>query len=283
MIDDPVLVVARAAHFAALAALVGIPLFRRCVADVTVDWLGVAAALAWGSALVWFLAVAAGIGEGWADAFDPSHVAAVALFSEFGRVWLARIAVLTALLALGMRASHERLRLGLGLAAAASLALTGHATVGGAGMSEFGGRLVHGMADAVHAMCATGWLGGLVALGLTARRANGAALADALPRFSRLGYVLVAGILVSGCVNAAMLIETPRGLVTTDYGRLLLAKLALVAAMLGLALVNRLLLTPRIQRAAASRLFGWTVTAETGLGAAVLATVAVLGTLQPHT
>jgi putative copper resistance protein D len=287
VIEDSILIAARAAHYFALSVLVGVPLFQRCVGTRTSGGLGAMALLALVSALVWFLAVAAGMGWGWADVLDPRHVLAVATDTDFGRVWLVRLAVLALLVGLSLPAAaagrHQGLVLGGAALAAASLALSGHAASGN-GTGDAALRMIHGLADAAHALCATAWVGGLVALTFHARDAEmRAALAAALPRFSRLGYVLVAGVVFSGVVNSLMLVATVRDLLATSYGRLLLAKLALVAAMVGLAVLNRFVLTPRIARAeeGATRLFRWSVALETGLGAAVMAAVAVLGTWHP--
>jgi putative copper resistance protein D len=98
--------------------------------------------------------------------------------------------------------------------------------------------------------------------------------------------VLVAAIVASGLVNAWFLIG-PSGLpqlVGDPYGRALLAKLALFAAMLALAAANRWHLAPALRRepgrtglAALRR----SITAESLAGIGVLALVAWLGTLEP--
>ena len=62
-------------------------------------------------------------------------------------------------------------------------------------------------------------------------------------------------------------------LIASDYGRLLAVKLALVAALLALALRNRVALTPAVARgeAAAARALSRAVRAEILIGLAVLA------------
>ena len=47
-----------------------------------------------------------------------------------------------------------------------------------------------------------------------------------LPRFSHVGYAAVTLLLASGCTNALVLLPRPEALITTDYGRVLLVKIA---------------------------------------------------------
>ncbi len=117
------------------------------------------------------------------------------------------------------------------------------------------------------------------------------ALHDALARFSGLGSLIVAAIVVSGLVNSWFLVGPTRleGLWMTFYGRLLLVKLALFAGMLGLAAVNRFRLTPAlggalghsVDPAGAIKALRASVGLELTAGITVLAAVAWLGTLAP--
>jgi putative copper export protein len=127
-----------------------------------------------------------------------------------------------------------------------------------------------------------GWVGGLFCLAQVLRRAMAGDLGAAdlrvvLSRFSRLGYWLVALLLISGCINALVLVPRPDSLVTSDYGRVLLVKLGLVLIMVAFALYNRIVLVGR----ADARTLWHSVVAEQGIGLAVLASVALLGTIHP--
>ena len=97
-------------------------------------------------------------------------------------------------------------------------------------------------------------------------------------------------LIATGLVNAWLLVgpSAVGGLVTTLYGRLLLAKLALFAAMLGLAALNRYRLTPAFNRAIAAddpagalRALRLSLAVETGCAGTILAIVAWIGTLEP--
>ena len=53
------------------------------------------------------------------------------------------------------------------------------------------------------------------------------AVRAALSRFSRIGYWAVALLLISGCVNAVILVPSFDRLLGSDYGRMLLVKIGL--------------------------------------------------------
>jgi putative copper resistance protein D len=192
---------------------------------------------------------------------------------------------LVLLLRLAPGRRYWRTLAGLGAIGLGALAWGGHgaADPGAAGV-------VHAIADVIHLLAAGTWLGALLCfvLLLTSDRAA-EAQHQALKRFAGIGSAAVAAILASGLVNGWFLVG-PRhldGLIATDWGRLLLVKLALFAAMLALAALNRLRLTPRLEAsltgdpAAALSALRRSVALESALGLGVLALVAVLGVLAP--
>ncbi|HUE19084.1 MAG TPA: CopD family protein, partial [Stellaceae bacterium] len=113
----------------------------------------------------------------------------------------------------------------------------------------------------------------------------------AAQRFSALGIAAVGALLATGIINATYLVGSLAGFFGTDYGRLLLLKIALFALLVGIATFNREVLTPRLhlnprgskQREASTALRNLRNNSvlEAGLGLAVLAIVALLGTLVP--
>ena len=150
-------------------------------------------------------------------------------------------------------------------AAAATWSLIGHSRSGGA-------PLLMVPVDAAHLCCAAVWLGGLVAL-----LASGRALAaTAVRRFSTVAMTCVAVLVATGVVQAWRRVGTSAALADTGYGRLLVGKLALVAATLAAAgLVRRRLRAtrrPGIRRG---------VLVEAALGTAVLAVTSVLVVTEP--
>jgi putative copper resistance protein D len=100
-----------------------------------------------------------------------------------------------------------------------------------------------------------------------------------------LAIASVTVLLAGGVVNTWFLAGTVPALVGTGYGRLLLAKIGLFIAMLIVAAVNLLRLTPRLAAGGAVlRTVGRLRTnagIETALGLGVIAIVSVLGTVPP--
>jgi len=219
------------------------------------------------------------------DALTADVLMTVIDETQFGEVMIVRAGFaicIAACLAYDRATIAQWLGLMAALALVASLAWTGHAgaTVGAMGY-------LHLAADALHLTAAAAWLGGLVPLILllaATRRNNAIPLAcDAVGRFSTLGIISVMTLILSGLINSAILVGSFRALITTSYGQLLLLKLALFTAMLALAAVNRLLLTPRLARHGDGALHGLTRNSsiELALGLAIFAIVGLLGTLHP--
>ncbi|MGY1738672.1 copper resistance CopC/CopD family protein [Geodermatophilus sp. SYSU D00684] len=94
---------------------------------------------------------------------------------------------------------------------------------------------------AVHVAAMALWLGGLAALlaGLLRPGVEAGELAAALPRWSRIASGSVAALVVTGVVQSVREVGSPAALVSTTYGWILLAKLALVLLLLAAAGVSR--------------------------------------------
>lgn len=226
----------------------------------------------------------------------PVDLATVALLlggSATGTAWIVRmVALAVALLcALASRGGGRSLA---GVAAGGAVALATLAWTGHGAMDEGTAGWVHLLADIVHMLAGGAWVGALLGLILLVVRAGDAAhlraTHGALHGFAATGTVLVACVVATGLVNAALLVGVagmPR-LFTTLYGQLLLAKVALFGAMLALAALNRFRLTPAFDRAItlgdtarARGALRRSLMSETGCAVAILALVAWLGTLEP--
>lgn len=95
-------------------------------------------------------------------------------------------------------------------------------------------------ADALHVGAVSVWLGGLVVLALALLRYTDAdTLAATVQRFSRIALVAVIVIVVSGAFQAVRQVGTLNALTSTDYGRLLLAKLVAFAGLVVVAAFSR--------------------------------------------
>jgi putative copper resistance protein D len=239
-------------------------------------WVWSALVVTFVSGVIWLLLVSADIlGLSILDAAVHGGAWSVLGETRFGTVLSLRLLLgaCTAALLLWPRTNS--------LAFVALLAWIGHA-----GAATGAGATAHLASDVAHLVAAAAWLGGLPAFALLLAWSRKAAGRDefavhATARFSALGMVSVATILVSGVVNSWFLLSGPRDLWATDYGRLVLLKILLFVAMVGTAAVNRFRLTPRLPAAGALRSLRRNSLAETALGVAVLLVVGVMGTMEP--
>jgi putative copper resistance protein D len=199
---------------------------------------------------------------------------------------LGLIVVLVAvLLALGRSARdprQSRLAIVAAVIAAAylgSLAWVGHAVAGNE-TDDFD-RIV---ADVAHLLAAGAWLGALPALVhfLASTHALDA-VTQATRRYSNLGMASIGVLVASGLVNAWYQVGGVPALIGTEYGQLLLAKLGLFSAMLGLAATNRGVLTRRLARGdrAALPLLRRNAVLEIAAGIGVVTIVGGLGVTVP--
>ena len=291
---DELLVASRAVHFAALALLLGAPFFRLMISPPGPALQSssghaielAAAVVAVLSTLGWFVGVAASMAGGWSDALAPDTLQAVTFDTRFGRLWMARLAGLAMILVIHAVSRPVPAR-DVGLvflagAVGASLVGTGHGTAGAGALGP-----LHAVADVAHLLCAMGWIGGLACLAQVLRAAacgelDAGVLRVVLPRFSRVGYWLVALLLISGCINALVLLPRLDSLVTSAYGRVLVVKVGLALIMVAFAVYNRVVLAPHAIPAKTGACTLWrSVMAEQGVGLLVLASVALLGTIHP--
>jgi copper transport protein len=130
--------------------------------------------------------------------------------------------------------------------------------------------------DVIHVAAASVWLGGLLALGLALRRADGDPR-RLVCRFSNIAVVSVAVLGITGVVRAIAELHSVSQLWTTGYGRALIVKTALLAALVGLGWMNRYRLIPGLRLDALRR----NVVAELVLFAGLIVAVAVLTDLRP--
>jgi copper transport protein len=97
------------------------------------------------------------------------------------------------------------------------------------------------IANLVHTFAMTVWLGGLVLILVSLRRAERAAdLAAVLPRFSRVALAAVATLVTTGIYMAWREVGSIEALTSTTFGRLLLVKLSGVVVLVLVGNVARL-------------------------------------------
>jgi putative copper resistance protein D len=311
---DP-LIWARAIHIAATMLVAGVVLFAVFVAApawrgaagnavaievrarlAVMAWIGLALAAIAGVA--WLVLTAAGMsGLPAPQVFDDGVLWTVLSQTTFGRAWLVRSVVACALAATlpTLLSPRDRKSPWLEIAAvvlaaafAGALAWSGHAA-GGLG----GEAIIHPAADVLHLIAAAAWVGALLPLIVlfAAAGTDDASLAmarTATTRFSILGIVSVGTLLVTGIVNTYYLAGSVPALLHTEYGRLLLIKIALFPAMVAIATINRFWLTPQLLQHAdiaacrdALRKLRRNAAVEVSAGTVIIAIVATLGTMPP--
>lgn len=167
----------------------------------------------------------------------------------------------------------ERVRLGLLVVVAAAAAVmladvdTSHATAGGL-------PRLNGAFQWLHALGVGVWIGGLAALLIGIRGASPEVSAHAVRRFSELAGGALAVVGLTGLIRAGVEVESLEALTSSLFGRLVLVKVGLLAALAALGAVNRFRHLPRIPTA----LRGLRCVGSTELAIAVV-TLVVAGTL----
>ena len=306
---DP-LVYVRAVHFAATIVAAGTVLFmfmatepalrqggdrmsaefgklRRRYCVIVLASLGLAVL----TALAWLILLAANIyGVSIAEVWRDGGIWTVIGQTRFGQVWSVRV-VLAVLLATALPSATTPvtgLRWGVVPALLAAGFLIGPAWIGHAGATPGDAGQFPLAADALHLLAAGAWVGGLPPLAILLAAAwRGkepgwtAVAVKAAQRFSLLGVFSVGALLASGIINSWYEVGSFGNLVATPYGRLVLVKFSLFAAMVVLATVNRFYLTPRLAMAGAVRRLQHNTMAESAFGFAAIVVVGILGVMAP--
>ena len=164
------------------------------------------------------------------------------------------------------------------VAVAALAAMAIHVAAGHAGSGPWP-RVVSIALQWSHFAAAGIWLGGLVALLLGLRGAPSAGKAAAVRRFSRFAVGGLAVLGATGIARAAEELSAWGNLVNTGYGLAVLAKIVLLLAIAGVALVNRRRGVP--DAAANLSPLRRLSRIELALAAGALVLAAVLGSLAP--
>lgn len=157
---------------------------------------------------------------------------------------------------------------------AGSFALTGH--TGSVGPGNLPRLVVAG-----HVLAVSYWIGALVPLFTLSSSPEFARVGTILKRFGDIAAFVVGGLIAAGAVLLWLLLGTVEAIFASDYGRLVLLKLAFVVCLLTLAAVNKLRLTPGVaagDRAAVARLQR-SIAGEMALAAAILIVTATFTTV----
>ena len=191
----------------------------------------------------------------------------IALGTSLGPSLLIAIVVL-GLAHLSLRSGTSRTLSAIALAGVGlTLAASGHAASAPPEVLTRPTIFLHGVGVAF-------WLGALVPLAMIVTQARPTALAT-VNRFSRVAVWVVGLLALTGLALATIQLERFGALVETRYGIILSIKLVLVAALLGLAALNRFRLTPALaQDGAAARPLTRSILTECALALGILCVVA---------
>jgi len=291
------LIVSRFIHYTATLTLFGVSLFplytyakftaAPYMRRVT-PWLTTLAALL--SAVVWFTCVTISM----AGRLDGAAVWSVLSETSFGKIWMARVILVTIIFAMATRQLQLLTkRMSWLVPVLCAGLLVSLAGVGHTQTANWMTHVVHMSADGLHLLAAGAWLGGLVSLfSLVVRAVRtstpvcDAEASHAAARFSGRGHIAVAALIGSGLINSWFLVGSFANL-GTPYGQLLIVKLVLFAGMLSLAGLNRFSIVPRLIKANDGGDAAWLIRlrrhilGEQALGVVVILIVSALGTMQP--
>jgi len=252
------------------------------------------------SSLLWLWTISAEMaGVELMAALSPEIWFTVLSGTQFGHLWVFRITIMVIFgLVLIVRrrlplTGRDSFPGALAAIHLLSLAWAGHAAAGiGAGVPILLAN------DSIHLVVTAFWPGGLVpfaVLFLCLLKSGRPALleiaAGLTRRFSTTSLFAVLTLSVTGLINSIFLIGDIQAVFTTSYGRLLLAKLVLFAAMVGIGAWNLLVLKPQLpvkvqpenvanQNRKTRSLFR-NVLWEIGLGTALFFIVGMLGMTPP--
>jgi putative copper resistance protein D len=259
---------ARWIHLASAAFLVGTAVLSvlagRPTKPTALGWqrqLGSALALAAGATLIAgagvLLAQVVAI-EGRATAWaEPASLGRVVGSTVFGQVWLVRHGLVLLLVVLTWSRVTEPAP-GDWVVSRANTALLGGLVVALAAWAGHSARVepwpvASALIDGLHAVLAAVWLGGLLPLACLLRAAARSGGADSRPfavvaarRFSALALATIAALVATGAWNAWNQVGGVPALLGTPYGRGLLVKLGLVAAIIGVAGASRRWILPAL-------------------------------------
>ena len=302
------LVIARWIHFASVFVLFGSSFFWLYVGSerfsagpsglpgalrATNLLLRIAAPIAAISGVAWLACILINMARDFGSVVDPEDLRLFFFDTPFGTVSIFRFTLLALGVVIAFLPWHGRLRFAALVLVCAPLLITqawfGH-SADGKGLY----RAIAISVYAIHTIAAAAWAGGLPALlfALVEQRRFGPHEArdctlDVCSRFSLMAMIAVTFVVLSGVANAGFRVEGSfLKLFDSDYGDVLLKKIAIVAAMLALAYFNRFVATPRLRAASPKgmRQITWlrySIAFDIMLGALVLGASAVLGITMP--
>lgn len=194
-------------------------------------------------AIGWASAVLGSIGIAESQRTDAQVSITAALQTSIGRgaLWrLGPLAIVGLALAYGSRHRGARILVtaGTSVAVVAHVAL-GHAAAVGPADSV--------AAQSVHVAAVSVWIGGLVSVLAASRTMERSAWGAGVRRFSLLAGIALVAVAVTGAWRALEETGSVRALTGTTFGRVILAKVALLGILAALGAINRYRHTPKVE------------------------------------
>lgn len=216
------------------------------------------------------------------SAFDPREIAPMIARTVWGHGWMVQLAGVI-LAGVGFHLARRSQRGWVLASVGAALlavtpALSGHAS----SAPRFTALAV--LADAIHVLGASGWLGSLFIMLLAGIPAamrlpapeRGAAVADVVNAFSPTALIFAAMSATTGVFAAWLHLDAVSALWRTDYGRLLLLKLTILSVVALTGAYNWLKVRPALGNAEGTRRIRRSATVELSVAVLVLAVTAIL-------
>ena len=193
----------------------------------------------------------------------PGKLGDIFFNTRTGELWMIRLGLSIALLLLFLpaifseryrRGDRTRLVMAMALVGGAGLLMTYSLNSHGA---TGGGEFWSVASDFVHFLATSAWLGALIELPLLfwwtksklSEEKRLLYLANVLDRFAWLAVISVTLLIGTGVFNAFVELPAKEALWQTTYGRVLIAKLALILPLLGIAGLNAVFISPRLSSA----------------------------------
>jgi len=299
--ESPLYVAVRALTFVGLLGLIGVAAFglvvlplvgrRRSIAGTALlaparegaHRFGLATAVVLALATLLRLLAQLDAVQGGEGALDLGLVQPLLTGSIWGWGWLAQ-AVATLVVVVGYLLARRSAAAGWTLIAGATAVLGFTPALSGHALSAPSGAALAVIADGIHVLSAGGWLGGLLivlVVGLPAawrlgQDTRGPAVAALVHAFSPTALVFAGGVVVTGIFASWQHVGSISGFWTTDYGRILLVKLAVLSLVFATGAYNFLRVRPTLGDEVGTQRLRRVSLFELGIGMVVVVITAAL-------
>lgn len=215
-------------------------------------------------------------------AADLAHMESMSMETHWGAAW--RLQFGAGIVALvGFAMAWRRIAAGWIVAGLACVVLAGGVALSGHAGAAPAWRTIAIVGDALHVLGASAWLGSLAWLLVVGLRATTLAAGDRTRRvaalvraFSPVALVSAALVALSGLVSAWLRLGSIPALWSSAYGQVLLVKLLFLTGVIGTGFYNWRVVQPALGTDVATARFRRSASSELAIGAIVIVVTAVL-------